>query len=208
MIHISSFPVGVGDLASQRQTGLTEFVTPIGGDTPLEAKPQDLTESSPIRQRRNPASSSLWPVSIRKNSPHKEKPSAHITVCKKCVASEQSETRNLLKPCVEIASCLNWIDECIVKQQLFFLFVCLFFFLFIYVIELLSVCLKGKLSTSKKYAAFQSIVCQCHHDDGALHPDRSLASPGWMRGKYLGTCEIEINLLASLEWWLKSIISF
>lgn len=69
-------------------------------------------------------------VFICKISPHKEK-SVHITVCKKCVASEQSET--LQSPPTVCGNCLvpklNWRMHCNSS------FYCLSFFSIYYVME-------------------------------------------------------------------------
>lgn len=77
--------------ASDRQD--SRIVTPTRGDRPLEVKPRKLTRS-------NPEIKAVFHLQI---SPHKEK-SAHITVCKKCTASEQSET--LQSPPTVCGNCL------------------------------------------------------------------------------------------------------
>lgn len=76
--------------------------------------------------------------------------------------------RNLLQPYVEIALCLNWIDECIVTA-IVFLFVCFFFFLFImlYDIKCMS---KGKVKqiqrevcSSSVYLLFACVTVKTEH---------------------------------------------
>lgn len=130
-------------------------------------------------------------------SPHKVK-SAHITVCKKCVASEQSET--LQSPPTVCGNCLvpklNWRMHC--NSNCFCLSVSFFFFSIYYVIELWRVCLKGKLSKFKeKYAAFHLIYSL------PVSPLKLSTPPlrkVWVQRKTFGT--EKINLLASLEWYL------
>lgn len=83
----------------------SHFVTPIRGDRPLEAKPPNYNDPV-LRLKEEPrVQRPCDPVSIRNPPlpPCKEK-SAHITVCKKHTASEQSET--LQSPPTVCGNCL------------------------------------------------------------------------------------------------------
>lgn len=109
----------------------SRIVTPIRGDRPLEAKPRKLTRS-------NPEIKAVFHLQI---SPHKEK-SAHITVCKKRTASEQSET--LQSPPTVCGNCLvpklNWRMHC--NSNCFCLSISFFYLLCYGAIKFMS---KGKV---------------------------------------------------------------
>lgn len=86
-------------------------------------------------------------VFICKNSPHEEKIRTYHCLQEVC-CFWTIRLCNLLRRCVEIASCLNWIDECIVTAVvfvcLFFFFPFFFLFLFITLWSYTVVYLKGK----------------------------------------------------------------
>lgn len=75
---------------------------------------------------------------------------------------------NLLQQYVEVALCLNWIDECIVTA----VFIVCLFFLFITLWSYKVY--KGKIRQIDSKRSMQlftwSTVCQCHHSNGTLHP--------------------------------------
>lgn len=130
-------PVWVGDLPSQWQTGLTVCDTNWRRQTTW-SKTTRLTQSNPkIEEEPSfqlPATSFHLQI-----SPHKEKKDQHISLSARSVLLLNNQRlRNLLQPYVEIALCLNWIDECIVTANCFCLSVSFFSSIY-YVTELWSV---------------------------------------------------------------------
>lgn len=146
----------VGDLAFHGRTGLTVCDTNLKRQTTRSKIPP---LSNPEIEENWQVPSSLWrhPISISNFLPTREKkyikhksPSAHIAVCKPRAAAVQSET--VATPStlyVEVALCLNWIDECIVTAIFFFPFFCFCLFVFFLFIMLLSCksMFKGKILT-------------------------------------------------------------
>lgn len=104
-IQIISGPFESAALLRDWQDSL--FVTPIGGDGPLEAELRDRHDPTP-RLKQSQASRFLRPVSLCEEEP------SHTAVCRKRVASEQSET--LRSPPTVCGSCLvpklNWRMHC------------------------------------------------------------------------------------------------
>lgn len=150
----------VSDLASQWQTGLTVCDTNWRRQTTW-SKTTRLTQSNPKIEEEPSVQLPVTSFHLQ-ISPRKEKPSAHITVCKKCVASEQSETSQ--SPATVCGNCLvpklNWRMHCNSKL---FLFVC-FFFIYLLCYWTIKCMSKGKVSSKRSIQLFSSsIVCQCHH---------------------------------------------
>lgn len=123
-------PVWVGDLASQWQTGLAVCDTNWRRQTTW-SKTTSLTQSTPKIEVEPSVQLPVTRFHLQISSPQEKKSSTHITVCKKCVASEQSETSQ--SPPTVCGNCLvpklNWRMHC--NSNCFYLSVSLFFFLFI-----------------------------------------------------------------------------
>lgn len=128
-------PVWVGDLASQQwQTGLAVCDTNWRRQTTWSETTR-LTQSNPKIEEEPRVQLPVTGFHLQNFSPTKKKESpAHITVCKKCVASEQSETSQ--SPPTVCGNCLvpklNWRMHC--NSNCFCLSVS-FFLLFIMVMS-------------------------------------------------------------------------
>lgn len=85
----------------------SHFVTPIRGDRPLEAKPPNYNDPV-LRLKEEPrVQRPCDPVSIRKFYPPAKK-NQHISLSARSILLLNNQRLcNLLRQCVEIASCLN-----------------------------------------------------------------------------------------------------
>ncbi|CAJ1049187.1 Hypothetical predicted protein [Xyrichtys novacula] len=92
-MRIMSVPYESAFLLSRHKQD-SQFVTPVGGDRPLEGKTTTLKQSSPTIEEETKRSAPSDKVFICKFlPPRKKKLLQHISLsAKKCVASEQSET--------------------------------------------------------------------------------------------------------------------
>lgn len=124
-------PVWVGDLASQWQTGLTVRDTNWRRQTTWS---ETTTQSNPEIEEEPSVQLPATSFHLQNFSPPR-KISTYHRLQRSVLLLNNQRLRNLLQPYVEIALCLNWIDECIVTA---IVFVCLFLFFFpiYYVIEL------------------------------------------------------------------------
>lgn len=118
-------PVWVSDLASEQwQTEFAACDTNWRRQTTW-SKTTRLTQSNPEIKEERPALCDHLQI-----SPHKEK-SVHITVCKKCVASEQSETLQSPSVCGNcLVPKLNWRMHC--NSHFFCLSVSFFLFIMLW----------------------------------------------------------------------------
>ncbi len=121
-------PVWVGDLASQWRTGLTVCDTNWRRQTTWS---ETTTQSDPEIEEEPSVRLPATSFHLQNFSPTKK--NQHISPSARSVLLLNNQRlRNLLQPYVEIALCLNWIDECIVTAIVFVcLFLFFFFFLFI-----------------------------------------------------------------------------
>lgn len=134
----------------------SRFETTIRGDRPLEVK-------------QKPILGLKWNLeSSCKFSP--EKSFKHISLSARSVLLLNNQRLcNLLQLFVEIALCLNWIDECIVTAIVFVSFFSIYY-------DIDKTMSKGKVKQFQK-SSMQlfswSIVCRCHLYNWALRPGNS-----------------------------------
>lgn len=114
----------------------SQFVTPVGRRQTTWSRTSPTQSNHTIEVWCRGEFSSLKPVSICKFAPtRKKKKPQHISLsARSLLLLNNQRLCNLLQPDLEIALCLNWIDECIVTA---IVSVCpfLFFFPIYYVIE-------------------------------------------------------------------------
>lgn len=131
-------PVRVGDLASPVTDSIHSLSQQLEETEHLKQNYKTNTIQS-LRLKKSQMSSSLWPTSICKFLPT-QKNLQHISA-RSVLLLNNRRRRNLLQPYVEIALCLNWVDECIVTATVF---VCLFLFFYLLCYWAIKCVSKGK----------------------------------------------------------------